>query len=183
MTIKHINGKHLALGALLIIGIALGFFTLQLKREAEDSQYIIPGKTAIKTALENQTPFLTKQGTVGEEHYVGSQTSSNYRVYVEKDDTLVYYVDKNPTEFPHPTLDLYTNDLGNPDLILYGPWFTSGGYKSYVFLKQGAVIIAHPISKVVTEIWHIPPNLSQESFNIMFKSIFNSQPPQLPNQF
>ena len=80
----------------------------------------------------------------------------------------------------HGLLNDYLNFYANPDLKLYGPWHRSG-YHSYVWLKNGIIIIANSNLKQenIMEIWRITP-LTKTEFYSQFGDQFFDSPQPLP---
>jgi len=131
-----------------------------------------------ESVLSDKKYFLNKTDGQQTSHYVGDTKSSNYSVYVQEGEKIKYYIDKNPSDFEFQSLDEFIQKYKEFNLELYGPWYDKVGYKSYVFLKSGLIVIAHPFSKSIVEVWHIDKNLDNTTFFDNFSSNFSiNQPP------
>jgi hypothetical protein len=125
--------------------------------------------------------FLNKNNGSKTEYYVGENQSSNYTVYVEENEQIQYFINKDPNDFEFQAFIDYLQKYGEFDLELYGPWFDKVGYKSYVFFESRMIVVAHPISGSIAEVWHIEKGLNNESFFALFSNDFSINQPQSQN--
>ena len=174
-----INVKKTLKTPLMLLFVAIFLVLLVFYFKEPNSSKVDAPKTTQITTDENY--FLSKQEGLETKHLVGNPESSNYTEYVEKEGEIQYYVENNPEKFEFQSFKEYKSQYGNFDLELYGPWFDKVGFRSYVFLNPGLVVVAHPISDAIAEVWHIDKNLSKEEFLLLFSDDFSTTPPQSAN--
>jgi hypothetical protein len=171
--------KHLIITLLLLILLILIFWRIRGPMGIPNQLVAVP---ANKPAPQI-TPFLVKPTGEGQELLVGERNNPNFTTYVVQTNAKANYsIERDPAKFTYPNLKGFLGKYGQPDLELWGPFAASSGYKSYIFLNPALIVIAHPISGSVTQIWHIEANLSQTTFTNLYQDQFSQIKPTPPNQ-
>lgn len=132
-----------------------------------------PGTTKLgDLMLENQvvSDVLSPRGR---ETTVGQPNDPLNTTVVSQQDTVTVIIESNPANFEFQSLAQYREKYGDPEYELFGPW-QSSGFKSFVFLQPGLIIVSHPSSGKIAEVWEITPNLTPEQFQSNFGSQFST---------
>jgi hypothetical protein len=88
-------------------------------------------------------------------------------------DDLVKFVEEFIDYDPNHTLEQYTSQYGEPDLILFYPQ-AGDGTLANVFLSQGLVVFTHRYAGTVQQKWYFEP-ISQEEFLTTFGKNLTTQ--------
>lgn len=144
---------------------------------------IIPGSTHIDqlTAkygqpLPDSSPYVAT--TSSQSHYFPSPVDHlPTEVITSPNGTITIIKEKYTPETTHGNIKQYLDYYGPPDLELFGPWYRSG-HTSYVWLKQGLIVIANPRlnSSNIMQIWRTTPLTETDFFNRFGDQFFTTEP-------
>ena len=144
--------------------------------QASSSEGIVPGTSSVSD-LEKLTGELAvipnDDGTVT--HTYGLETDPQPIEVIVKDG-WVAFLKKRPTSKDPLLLEEYVKRFGEYDLSLYSH---EPGFKAYVFLDAGLVVIAHEVKGDVIELQYFTPT-TKEDFLASWGKDFPSASPTLP---
>lgn len=168
----------------IIAGIIILKFSLSRQPASQTNisqiDQIIPGQTTLNQLQNLPDKFAARQKENVTRIFVGQDQPRSYSTIEIHSNTVSGIIINNQSLFEFPTLAGYQNKYGSPDYALYGPG-QAYGYLSYVYLKNGLIIIAHQKNKQIDEIWKISPDLTFSQFQQKYPQFSTS--PQSLNRF
>lgn len=131
----------------------------------------VPGSTKLGELLFLKDPIYKSQNEKGYEVYVGEKDDPLYTIIRTDGETVSEIIIREPYQFEFSSLKDFQQKYG-ASIVRYGP-LEKAGYISYVFLEKGLVIVSHPFSETVAEIWIIVPGLTEIKFNNLYNESFS----------
>lgn len=182
----------LPLLALIAVVVILGLTVFSRNRIKEDGGPSAPTVSREPSvvpsivSVESVTPGVTQEielsrvedrfasREIGNTTYilVGENQSQRYSTIEVQNGVVSAVTIDDPRQFQFPNLRGYQSIYGQPDPILYGPWEESG-FRSYLYLKEGLIVIGHERTGEVIEVWRIPSGLSFEQLLQKFGDRFS----------
>ncbi|GIK84485.1 MAG: hypothetical protein BroJett025_11070 [Patescibacteria group bacterium] len=120
-------------------------------------------------------PISVTQSEFGiQNNYKSSYPALPNSITVSEDET-VKFIQEYIVYDPEHTVDRYTRQFGDPDLVLYAPKYTNVT-KAYVFLTEGLAIFAHQYAGTVEIKWYFEPTTEESFLTTYGKDLTQEEP-------